>query len=83
MGSPILLPRLIKYAGNRDYTIVAEGMHRARMRWGCSEVGGEGWLVPEFTHMTFLPMIGVVVWVKHGLVVVDIACAVGECLRQC
>ena len=55
----------------------------ARMQWGDFGVESEGLLVPEFAHMAFLPVIGVVVCVKHGLVVVDTARAVCECLRQC
>lgn len=39
-------------------------------------------LIPEFAHMTFFPVMSVVICVKDRLVIVDTACPVGERERQ-
>ena len=69
-------PRLINYAGDEGYKVVGEHGKNAVG----SRDGGGGWLVPELARMTFLSVMSVVICVEHGLVVVDTACTVGECL---
>lgn len=37
------------------------------------------WLMPEFAHMAFFLVMGVVICVENSLVIVDTACTIGEC----